>query len=73
MLFSLVLQLEAGARAATAALASASNIFLLHNNLYTIGAFLHTPPADFSNTVHRMYSLLLIIILGNVGSRDCRF
>jgi hypothetical protein len=60
-----MLQLEAGARAATAALASASNLFfLLHNNVYTIGAFLHTPPADFSNTVQSTF---------NNNSGECRF
>jgi hypothetical protein len=64
MLFSLMLQLEAGARTATAALASASNLFLLHNNVSTIGEFLHTPPADFSNTVQSTF---------NNNSRECRF
>jgi hypothetical protein len=64
--------LGAGARAATAALAHASNIFfLLPNNVrtvYTIGAFLHTPPADFLNNGKPFLN-----ILGMVHSMDCRF
>jgi hypothetical protein len=43
----------------------------LEINIFHFTSFLHTPPADFSNTVH--YSLLLILILRKVASRDCRF
>jgi hypothetical protein len=65
-LFSLMLQLlRAEARAAPAALGSGSNIFFLQpSNEYTIGAFLHTPPADFSNTVKSTF---------NRNSRESRF
>jgi hypothetical protein len=52
--------LEGGARAATAALAHASNIFfyclIMYSTVYTIGAFLHTPPADFLNNVQSTFN-----------------
>jgi hypothetical protein len=70
MLFSLMLQLlKAEARAAPAALASGSNIFFYCLVMNIQFAHFYTHLQQISQIV---YSLLLMVILGKVASRDCR-